>query len=107
MLAQFNCITSQPVAMTFGVGIASFNTESKRTENRLCGLKLVRKFLEFEQGLHSREEFLRKNWLIQEIVGSGLDAAKLVFAIAKTCYEDHRNQAGDGAFLDLTADFVS
>src|SRR5690349_23702033 len=107
MLAQFNRITSQPVAMAFGVRIASFNAESKRTQNRLCGLKFVGKFLEFEQRLHSREEFLRKDRLIQEIVGSGLDAAKLVFAIAKTRNEHHRNQAGDRAFLDLTADFVS
>ena len=105
--AEIGGADAEALAVAFGIGVAAFDDEAERAQNGVGGFQFVGEFLQAEQGLHAGDEFFGEDWLVQEVVGSGFDAAHFVGAVAESGDEDEGNQARGRVIFQTAAEIVA
>src|SRR5258706_77585 len=107
VLAELGAHPGESLAMAFGVGIARLYAQGEDEEDRFHALQLVGEFLELEQRFDARKQLFRKDGLVEEVVGAGLDAAHAIFAVGEAGDYDDRNQPGRDITLESVADLIA
>src|SRR5215475_988287 len=107
MAAEIAGQPCQTGAVVPGIGIARLNTKGKREEDGFGILQFIGEMLKLEQALDPGKKLFRVEGLAQEIVGSSLDAANAIAAVAETGDHDDWDQTGSGILLQFTAKIVS
>ena len=100
-------VVGQALAVAFGVGIARLDAAPQGAQHGVGVLQLVGVVLYAQQRGDAGKQLDGKDWLVEEVVGAGFDAANLVLEVAQPGDHDDRNQAGFGRVLPLAAEFVS
>src|SRR5262245_42838400 len=107
MTAKARGAFCQSLAMAFSVWIAAFHAKAERTEHGFGVFQFVRKLFQAKKRIYPREEFFRKNWFVEEVVGTGFDAAQFSFPVGEAGDQYKRYQSRGGITFQLAAKFVS
>ena len=93
--------------MALGIGVAAFDNQAERAEDRVRGFQFVSELFQAEQRFHAGDEFFGEDGLVQEVVGAGFDAAHFVAAVAESGDEYERNQTRGRIIFQAAAEIVA